>query len=740
MISTKRFVFRFSDVEVHEQELRATRGSEALELEPKAFRVLVYLIKNAGRLVTKSELIDAVWGETAVTDNSLTRVIALLRRVLGDDVREPRFIATVTTVGYRFICKVEVCEDTAGSPGTPAVPDSPNSALTGEVLAYSHSATGTQSAAPVETRKPWRQGLWLWAVIGVLVLVLGWSMRPTLPPPQATGISQLTHDATIKLFAPEDGRPPLVTDGSRIYFHEMNSSGWIVSQVSTEGGETAPIDVPVPVNDLTDISPDGDALLLDAPPPPNSTDRGLQLWRVPVVAGTQAQRIGKTLINWMGATLSLDGKVLYYSLHSDLFAAEADGSHPRKLATIDGSPYYIYWIRVSPDGRLLRFSVIKPKGQWSLFEIHTDGSGLRQLFPGFSNGDHLCCGNWTPDGRYFVFDSIHGQGSTLWSVRDADDPWHKVSHEPVQLTHGEMSAESPLPSRDGRKVFFIGILRRGEVMRYDLKTHTLTPFLPGFSAGGLDFTKDGKRMAYISFPEGDLWQSKIDGTDRHQLTFSPMLASTPRWSPDGSQIAFSGSLPGKWTQVFVIPSGGGTPEQLTFNDEESGDPTWSPDGNSLAYSGPWAFQPTTIPLHILDLRTREVNALPNSAGLYSPRWSPDGRYLLAEPLGSKSEIALYDFNQHSWQQLYKSWGNYPSWTADGACVYFEHPNPDQTSNLEYRVCLADRKVEQLADMAKAGPLAFTPAGGWTGLAPDGSILGLRDTSTQEIYALDVKFP
>ena len=98
-----RQVFRFADLEVHEQELRATRAGQQLEIEPKAFRVLVYLVKHAGHLVSKSELMDAVWGETAVTDNSLTRAIALLRRVLEDDPHQPDFIETVSTAGYRFI-------------------------------------------------------------------------------------------------------------------------------------------------------------------------------------------------------------------------------------------------------------------------------------------------------------------------------------------------------------------------------------------------------------------------------------------------------------------------------------------------------------------------------------------------------------------------------------------------------------------------------------------------------------
>jgi len=306
----------------------------------------------------------------------------------------------------------------------------------------------------------------------------------------------------------------------------------------------------------------------------------------------------------------------------------------------------------------------------------------------------------------------------------------------VQLTHGELSSTSPLPSKDGKKIFFIGGRRRGEVMRYDFKTHTLAPFLPGFSAQGLSFTKDGERMAYVSFPDGNLWQSRTDGSDKHQLTFPPMQASFPRWSPDGKQIAFSGTPPGKVAQLFLIPATGGDPEQLTSGDISSADATWSPDGNSLAYS---VGSDKDCLLRILNPKTHEVTGVPNSVGLFSPRWSPDGRYLLALSRDD-SRIMLYDFNLRRWQQLNseKVDAGYQSWTPDGKCVYFN--SFDEKGSPEYRICLADRKIQHVADMSAAGNLVNGGAGQWTGLAPDGSILCLRDTSAEEIYALDVKFP
>src|SRR5581483_553074 len=113
-MAAKSLVFRFADVEVREREFSLTRAGQVVPVEPKAFRVLLVLLRNPGRLLSKQDLLDAVWGDAAVTENSLARAVALLRKLLGDEARTPRLIETVATVGYRFAGKVEVLEDTAG--------------------------------------------------------------------------------------------------------------------------------------------------------------------------------------------------------------------------------------------------------------------------------------------------------------------------------------------------------------------------------------------------------------------------------------------------------------------------------------------------------------------------------------------------------------------------------------------------------------------------------------------------
>ena len=123
MMPSKSFVFRFDDVEVREREFTLIKAGKVLTVEPKAFRALLFLLHNPQRLIPKEELLHTVWGDAAVTDGSLTRCVWLLRSALGDDIRQPRYIKTVATVGYRFVCKVEVSEDIQGGPAPAGLPD-----------------------------------------------------------------------------------------------------------------------------------------------------------------------------------------------------------------------------------------------------------------------------------------------------------------------------------------------------------------------------------------------------------------------------------------------------------------------------------------------------------------------------------------------------------------------------------------------------------------------------------------
>ena len=164
-------------------------------------------------------------------------------------------------------------------------------------------------------------------------------------------------------------------------------------------------------------------------------------------------------------------------------------------------------------------------------------------------------------------------------------------------------------------------------------------------------------MAYASYPEGTLWKSKSDGSQRVQLTYPPFAAVLPSWSPDGQQLVFYGLLPGQKSKLYTVSADGGTPRKIMPEDpQEQYDPTWSPDGTKIAFGGPPSDPNTAI--RILDVRTNQISTVHGSKGLYSPRWSPDGRYIVAMPFASRS-LMLFDSATQKWAEIAKITCGFP---------------------------------------------------------------------------------
>jgi len=550
-------------------------------------------------------------------------------------------------------------------------------------------------------------------------------LRPPSVPPHITEIRQLTNDGQTKF-------PPLFSDGPRIYFRKGSSGHFLLYQVSSAGGET--IQVPSPVTSMLDISPDRSRFLaadftgpqVDAP-----------IWIVPLPAGAP-HRLGN--ITGHDATWSRDGQQIVYAKSHGLYLTSADGSESHTVATVEGWPFAIQW---SPEERTLRFSQWDTKtDSYSLWEVSSRGNNLHRLLSGWTGqARNECCGNWTHDGKYYIFTSGRGERFDIWAVPERRDFFAKP-HEPVRLTTGPISFSGALPSPDGARIFVVGFTPHGEVQRYDGKSKQFLPYLSGISAEGLSFSRDGQRVAYVSLPDGILWRSKLDGSERVQLTVAPIRAAMPRWSSDGKHIAFMGSLPGRNWKIYIVSTDGGSLQQITFGKGNDGDPNWSPDGNLLVFGeepDSEAGNPENgrITIRVLNLTTNNISTVPGSQGLYSPRWSPDGLYLAGES-ADQTKLLLYAFATQKWQDFAKlhetSQFAYFSWSHDGRYVYFTTSDP-----IFGRIAVTDHRIERLRSL-KDVRLFNGTFGAWTGIAPDDSLLILRDTSVDEIYALDVQLP
>jgi dipeptidyl aminopeptidase/acylaminoacyl peptidase len=189
-------------------------------------------------------------------------------------------------------------------------------------------------------------------------------------------------------------------------------------------------------------------------------------------------------------------------------------------------------------------------------------------------------------------------------------------------------------------------------------------------------------------------------------------------------------------KINLIPGDGGPPEELIQSDESQWHPTWSPKGDSLMFGNPWWSAAPAI--HQVDVATRSVSTLPGSQGLYSPRWSPDGRFVAAVSKDSRT-VMLFDFTTQHWAELavMDSVG-YLTWSRKGEYLYFDAATKDGVSI--YRVSARDHRLERVTAIPPPTGLAFGLFGPWTGLDPEDSPLLMRDTSVQEIYALDLQLP
>jgi WD40 repeat protein len=271
-------------------------------------------------------------------------------------------------------------------------------------------------------------------------------------------------------------------------------------------------------------------------------------------------------------------------------------------------------------------------------------------------------------------------------------------------------------------------IRRGELQRYNSAIKRFEPFLNGISAQDIAFSKDGQWVAYSSFPDGILWRSKLDGSDKLQLSFPPVYALNAAWSPDGSRIVYFGLEKGHPARIYEVPAGGGQPQLLMPNGQGSqSDPNWSPDGDRLVFGGTGDAGENGI--QILDIKTHRITAVAGSKGMYSPRWSPDGRYLLAMP-SDESRMMLFDFRTGKWTPLYDGLASYPSFSHDGRSVYFLHIAEESTVD---RLSVPSGKLEQVVDLKGFHFTGFYTF--WFGLGPGDSPMLLKDAGTHEVVSM-----
>ncbi len=709
MSNESKHFYEFGPFRVDPDQRLLLRDNRPVPLQPKAFETLLVLVQHSETLVLKDDLMKSIWPDTFVEESNLAQNIFVLRKALGEVAGGPRYVVTVPGRGYRFAEKVRF------------VPQQD------EVVVQSRSLTRVVIDEENSPSKVWRTGRFGFLVLtGVVTGAFAvWAFFAPPPMPKVLRSVRLTH------FGRAEGNGPVLSDGPRLYFTERLGGTWGLVQVAEQGGEPALISTSVSGIALFDIDRSRSRLLVaEQGPNPGSFN---PFWAVPTGGGS-GQRLGDAL-GW-NAAWSPDGQSIIYSREGELFVAHDDGQQPRKLFSVAGLIKYLRW---SPDGQRLSFTVqdLAP-GALSLWEIAPDGHNAHAVDLGWKIhrggwGEGESCGDWSPDGQYFVFRSIHDGVASFWAVREKGGWLHQGRARPVQLYTSPDPIGQPRFSADGRRILFVDYQVRRELVRYDAIRKLFVPYLGGIPARHLSFSRDRQWVAYTNELDGSLWRSRLDGTQALQLTFPPLHVLHPTWSPDGKKIAFEAN-----GTLFAIPSEGGKPEQILSGDAQGGQPNWSPDGSSLLYtmSEPGGLHRA---IFLLNLSNRQVEMVPGSEDFEGPQWSPDGKYAAASAKNIQ-KLMLFDFARHQWSELAEGlpygWGI--RWSASGRYVYYQHLYGGEKQPI-LRVRLSDHKVEQITSsrqILRADVLSYS----MTGLAPDDSPLASFVSRNADVHALELDLP
>lgn len=700
---------------------RVLKAGQPVSVEPKAFEVLLFLLENPERLVEKKELLDRVWPDTVVTESAMTRVIADLRKALGDSAREARYIETVPTKGYRFIAGIRKTPGESG--GSPAQPD------------------GKPVAAPrgLQARFFWI-GAGASALVALLVGlgVLWRKPTPAARPSASPHTRQVTDSMGLDLY------PTFSPDGAQIAYSSDRGQGFeiFVRQLAA-GGREIQITSDGKDNHQPAWSPSGREIAFASREHPG-------IWLVPALGGAPRRLTdfgsypawspdGTTVVFqsmgirdvWAGAVAAISP--------SSLFTVTSMGGPPLPL-TRPGSPAGGHGApSFSPDGKWIAFATwggdlseiwrVSRDGR-ELDRVTGPGSGSRPFYaePEFSaRGDWLYFASggagissslrrsrvparpgdaWgepelinqagaapmrqpavSPDGTKLAYSAPLSTGG-LWSL-PLDAARGEPSGPPVPLTHtaGFRSYE-PVFSPDGSRVAF-ACGRTGanpDIWVIDTNGEHAEPLTNGSSASYLpNWFPDGKRIAFLSVQGGSMALRSVSLLDRREAKILdvPLHPISLRLSPDGRLLAFTADMNGA-RNVWVMPIAGGSPRQVTFEKEGAGFTAWSPDGRHLAMSLTRKAQDS--PLAVVPASGGEPRVLTDQPGESWPHdWSPDGKrilfagqregrwnlYWISQEGGPEHRLTSYT-SHHSFVR-------WPAWSPRGDQIVYE--KAETTGNI-----------------------------------------------------------
>ncbi|HYI97477.1 MAG TPA: winged helix-turn-helix domain-containing protein [Bryobacteraceae bacterium] len=639
-MSTLAACFQFDDVEVRPSTFEVLKAGRVLALEPKAIRVLMYLIENRDRAVSKEEILTTVWEGSAVTDNALTRIVAQLRRELGDDARSPRYIQTIPTLGYRFVGDLTpsartVPAERSSNRRLPLVIGAACLALAAAIAATNfaprrHVAAPVRGGATMQfTTSP---GLDMGATFSPDGQTLAFSSNRTgrfeiyIRPLRANA-----REVRITSDGKQNMEPVWSPDGRSIAFYSVARNGICI--LPSVGGE---------IRQLTNFG---------SSPAWSPDSKKIVFRSTGIFSVTPNDALGNGM--------------------STIWEVSAEGGSPRQL-TQPGNPEGTHGFPAwSPRGDVVVFSNVSAGRQAGLYRVNPQTGAVRAMLP--ADKKTFLTPVLSSDGKWIYYTAFSpSRDFGIWRM-----PLHPTTGEragdPVEIARtGSSLPRTPAVSRDGKRLAYTYSNMTSQLWTVPVKGGPAKPLYREavFRSIHPTFSPDGSRISLSAIRFGtkaDLWMINADGTDAAPVSTEPEPEFEPVWSADGRSIFFSlqresrteiwqhaieGGLRHKiweeggilrWPRIsrsgtFVLYQtgkpgnlwrwdiGASSPRQLTFDREGAGFPSISYDERWVAYE---LNRGEHTHLAIMDATGGPSKTLVEEPGqVWSRDWSPDNRRIV----------------------------------------------------------------------------------------------------------------
>jgi Tol biopolymer transport system component/DNA-binding winged helix-turn-helix (wHTH) protein len=736
----KAHIYQFDNVQVEAAGFRVWKADAPVQIEPKAFQVLVFLIENRGRLIEKREILDAVWKETFVTENALTREIAQLRKALGETAREAKYIETVPTKGYRFIADVRIKNGREASEEAQneksAAPE--NAAGPQESAGLLPSPTGVSA---IEGREAKRAAVSkspvIFVLLGALALLIiggiflwkylrqpatettsvrritqvtawpGLDIYPSLSPDGNSLAYSSNHEGNFEIYVKplasgghevrvtsdgeQNSQPAWSPDGQYIAYHSRNRGGiWIVPSL---GGST---------RRLTEFgakpawSRDGSMIAFqsEAPSDLSSNSYGAlppsTIWTVPSRGGpaTQLTRVGAPVGGHSSPSWSPDGKQIVFLSYdtslAEVWSISAQGGELKRLTTqqLFFDPIY------APDGETI-YCVGISRNMYGLWKIKVgaeNGERAGEAVEVQSAGPQPIRNlTISADGKKIAY-SARSMTSDIWSV-PLSPASSEAAGQPVPLLQDRSARKTnPVISPDGKRIA-VGIFRSGtpgSIWLMDGNGKNLSQLTTSTSSSTLPGWLSSDEVAYITYREDNATYNSTNlktGVERTLLPLMPEM-DFARLSPDGKQLAYNSGKSGI-INLWKVALDGSAPRQLTFDKELMGWASWSPDGRLLAFE---MKRGDDTHIAVMPSDGGEVTQLTFERGQSWPHsWSPDGEKIayagFRNGVWNIWWVSVKDKTQKQLTGFNKlsAYVRYPAWSPLGNQIVFEYA--EMTGNV-----------------------------------------------------------